>query len=118
MICTRNKGHLLRQLVRSARETAGDIIREILIVSYHTSNPYALKTLTDLRNSNRARIIAYEGPFNFSRQCNLAAREASAPYLLFLNDDVVPITVDWLVQLLLPFRKSRCRHQRAFTALS
>jgi GT2 family glycosyltransferase len=104
VICTRNKGHLLRQLVRSARETAGDIIREILIVSHHTSNPYALKTLTDLRNSNRARIIAYEGPFNFSRQCNLAAREASAPYLLFLNDDVVPITVDWLVQLLLPFQ--------------
>jgi GT2 family glycosyltransferase len=104
VICTRNKGHLLRQLVRSTLETAGDLVHEILILSHHTSDPYALKTLGDLRNSHRARIIAYEGPFNFSRQCNLAAREASAPYLLFLNDDIVPVTADWLVQLLLPFQ--------------
>ena len=87
-------------------------------MSHHTSDPYALKTLGDLRNSHRVRIIAYEGPFNFSRQCNLAAREASAPYLLLLNDDIVPVTADWLVQLLLPFQKSRCRHERAFAALS
>jgi GT2 family glycosyltransferase len=102
IICTRDKGHLLRQTVRSILETAGDLIAEILVVSNATQNPYALKTLADLRHQ-QIRVMDYEGPFNFSRQCNLAARNAVAPFLLFLNDDIVPVTSDWLAQLLAPF---------------
>ncbi len=77
-------------------------VDEIVVVSHATQNPYALKALEDLRRSN-VRVIAYDGPFNFSRQCNLGARNAVAPHLLFMNDDVVPATSGWLDRLLEPF---------------
>jgi GT2 family glycosyltransferase len=35
-------------------------------------------------------------PFNYSVLNNLAAREAQAPLLLFLNDDIEPLNADWL----------------------
>jgi GT2 family glycosyltransferase len=100
IICTRDKGHLLRATVRGLMETGR--VDEIVVVSHATQNPYALKALEDLRRSN-VRVIAYDGPFNFSRQCNLGARNAVAPHLLFMNDDVVPATSDWLDRLLEPF---------------
>lgn len=105
IICTRDKGHLLRQTVRSIIGTARDLIAEIVVVSNGTRNPYALKTLADLRR-RQICIIDYEGPFNFARQCNLAARNTVAPFLLFLNDDIVPVTSDWLARLLAPFDNS------------
>ncbi|MBO0797739.1 MAG: glycosyltransferase [Blastocatellia bacterium] len=104
IICTQDKGHLLKQLIRNILDTAENLIREILIVSHNTSNLYALKTLSELKDCPRVRVIPYEGPFNFSRQCNLAAREASGKHLLFLNDDVTPVTRDWLLQLVLPLQ--------------
>lgn len=106
IICTRDKGHLLRQLVRNIFDTGGGLVQEVLIVKHATSSPYALKTLADLSHDRRVRILTYEGPFNFSRQCNSAAKCASAPYLLFLNDDITPVVADWLPQLLLPFQNS------------
>ena len=106
IICTRDKGHLLRQLVRNIFDTGGALVQEVLIVKHATSNPYALSALADLSRDRRVRILAYEGPFNFSRQCNYAAQNASAPYLLFLNDDMTPVSSDWLAQLLLPFQNS------------
>jgi GT2 family glycosyltransferase len=105
IICTRDKGHLLRQMVRGIMETARDFIEEIVVVSNATRNPYALKTLADLRRQ-QIRVVDYEGPFNFARQCNLAARKTVAPFLLFLNDDIVPVTPDWLARLLAPFDNS------------
>jgi len=102
VICTKDKGHLLRLAVRGLLETARDLVDEIVVVSHGSSNPYALKTIDDLRRE-QVRIVAYEGPFNFSRQCNLAARTTASPFILFMNDDVVPVTSDWLARLLAPF---------------
>ena len=39
-------------------------------------------------------------PFNFSSMNNAAARAASSPYLLFLNDDTTIITPEWLTAML------------------
>ena len=104
VICTRDKGHLLRQLIRNIFDTGGDLVQEVLIVKHATTSPYAVKTLADLSGDRRVRILNYGGAFNFSRQCNHGAQNASAPYLLFLNDDMTPVAADWLPQLLLPFQ--------------
>ena len=104
VICTQDRGHLLRQAVRSVLETGHNCIEELVVVSHQPRNAYALKTLADIRHPKQVRILTYEGPFNFSRQCNLGARQTSAPFLLFLNDDITPITPDWLERLLAPFR--------------
>ena len=39
-------------------------------------------------------------PFNFSKLCNFGAREAHAPFLLFLNYDVEALAPDWLGRML------------------
>ena len=106
IISTRDKGLLLKQLVRNIFNTGGDLVEQVLIVKHATSSPYALKTLADLSRDRRVKILTYEGPFNFSRQCNHAAKDTSAPYLLFLNDDMTPVGADWLRQLLLPFQNA------------
>jgi len=103
VICTQDRGHLLRQAVRSVLETGHNCIEEVVIVSHQPRNTYALKTLADIQHLKQVRMLTYEGPFNFSRQCNLGARQTSAPFLLFLNDDITPITPDWLERLLAPF---------------
>lgn len=46
------------------------------------------------------RVIAAEGPFNWSQFNNLAAAQCSGRYLLFLNDDIEIIDPSWLEALL------------------
>jgi GT2 family glycosyltransferase len=47
--------------------------------------------------SRIVRYIDWRGkPFNFSTLCNEAARQCDSPFLLFLNDDTIVITHDWL----------------------
>jgi GT2 family glycosyltransferase len=101
ILCTRDKGHLTRQLARQLLALDEDLLAELVIVSNGTANPYALQTLADLAGHPRVRIIQRDEPFNFSRLCNAGAREArpGGP-LLFINDDVAPVSDGWLAALL------------------
>ncbi len=45
-------------------------------------------------------VDARHAPFNYSHLNNLGAENARAPLLLFLNDDVFPLSSDWLEALL------------------
>ncbi len=42
----------------------------------------------------------WEGAFNFSNKINFAVRQATAPYVLLLNDDIEPINAEWLDAML------------------
>ncbi len=97
VICTRDKGHLTRQLVRQLLRLPPTTLAEVLIVSNNTSNPYALRTLHDLQEDSRVRVIRRDEPFNFSRLNNAAAAmtRGRGP-LLFLNDDISPVSEHWL----------------------
>jgi GT2 family glycosyltransferase len=51
----------------------------------------------------RIRRVVYtppEGPFNFARKLNFAARHATGEHLLLLNDDTEVITPDWMRAML------------------
>jgi GT2 family glycosyltransferase len=48
------------------------------------------------------RYECFHGAFNFSEMSNQGARAASGNYLVFYNDDVWPLTVDWLECLIAP----------------
>ena len=48
----------------------------------------------------KVQIVVYDESFNFSAKCNLGAERAGGEYLVFLNDDVVPLTPDWIESLL------------------
>jgi FkbM family methyltransferase len=94
IICTKDSGLLLRQLVH--RLVGEPLVKEIIIVSNNTSNIHAIKTLEEFSGRDRVKILQYNESFNFSRQCNLGASEASGEFLLFLNDDMAPVSEDWV----------------------
>jgi GT2 family glycosyltransferase len=100
VLCTRDKGHLTRQVVRRLLDMDPALLAEVVIVSNGAANPYALQTLADLQASPRVQVLKRDEPFNFSRLSNAGARagRGSGP-LLFLNDDIVPVSEDWLERL-------------------
>ena len=107
IICTKDKGYLLRQLVTHILATKSDLISGIVIISNQTSAPHALRALSDLAASEKIRVVNYDGAFNFSDQCNLGAKYAKGEYFLFLNDDIAPVSDDWLEELVLPAMNKR-----------
>ena len=104
IICTKDKGHLLAQLVDDLLHLQSDLVGEIIVVSNRTTNSYAVKNIEDLKSRERVSVIAYDGEFNFSDQCNIAARACRGTHLLFLNDDIVPVSRTWLEDLLEPLQ--------------
>jgi GT2 family glycosyltransferase len=107
IICTRDKGILLRQIVSSLLNNQQHLLAEVIVVSNCTANQHALRNLAELRARDGITVLQYDAPFNFSAQSNLGAKRATGDYLLFLNDDIVPTSEDWLAQLLLPFANPR-----------
>lgn len=104
VICTKDKGHLLRQLCR-ALLSADARIADLVIVSNNTTSPHAVETLRSLAGHPKVKVLTHDAPFNFSRLSNLGAAAASGDFLLFLNDDIVPVSDDWLGALLAPFHQ-------------
>jgi GT2 family glycosyltransferase len=100
VICTKDKGHLTRQLVGRLLDEDPALVGEVVIVANNTSNAYALQTLEDLAGCERVTVLRRDEPFNFSRLSNAGARRAAGRGpLLFLNDDIAPVSGDWLARL-------------------
>lgn len=49
---------------------------------------------------DRLRVIRFDEPFNFSKKCNVGAAHATGDYLVFYNDDVSPLTPNWVESLM------------------
>jgi GT2 family glycosyltransferase len=75
----------------------------VVIVSNQTTNAFAERALRRCAEHKKVKVVTYEKPFNFADQCNLGARVSHGDLLLFLNDDIVPVTSDWLLELAAPF---------------
>ena len=72
-----------------------------LIILYNTSTrPEAFSYFETIRGDPRVRIVDSNGPFNFSRICNLGAARSRGELLLFLNDDIEVVEPDWIDALI------------------
>ncbi len=49
-----------------------------------------------MRKIGGVTVLRVEEAFNFSRLNNFAARHTDAPFILFMNNDVVIENADWL----------------------
>jgi O-antigen biosynthesis protein len=58
-----------------------------------------------LRQRNCKSISYTEPTFNFSKKINLGASIATGEFFLLLNDDIEPISADWIERLLEHFEK-------------
>ncbi len=99
VICTKDKGHLTRQLVRGLLANQLAVV-DIVVVSNNTTSPHGLATLCDLAEEPRVTVIRRDEPFNFSKLCNAGAKLGRGSHLLFLNDDIVAVSEDWLARLI------------------
>ena len=68
---------------------------EIVVVT----NSRLICELRDIA-SDKVRFAAFDAAFNFSAKCNVGADAASGDFYCFFNDDVRPITRDWIETLL------------------
>jgi GT2 family glycosyltransferase len=85
--------HVLRCLSRVARETDYPAFDIKVVVSA----PAAPRVLRRLAQLPRVGILPVPiGAFNYAAINNEAAQAVSAPLLLLLNDDVAPISPQWL----------------------
>ncbi len=98
IIPTRNHAALLEACIRSIREKTRypqDRVR-ILIVDNGSDEPSALALFERLRAEEGYVVIADPRPFNYARLNNVAAAQAEADVLLFLNNDTEVTDPEWL----------------------
>lgn len=96
IVCSRNPRLLGRCLDSIARNTAHSN-REIVVVQHRAGNIEAMDQLLDSYPCVR---VPYTGPFNFALMNNLGAEHATGGVLVFINDDVEPLSSEWLGTLL------------------
>jgi GT2 family glycosyltransferase len=73
---------------------------EIIVVDNGSRDSEKL-CINELARSYGFKYIYEKQEFNFSRMCNMGAKEAQGELLLFLNDDIEVIDVKWLYNMLL-----------------
>lgn len=62
---------------------------ELIIVDHVHDDPGARRVYDELTARHGAKILNFNGPFNYSAMMNMGARAARHAFLLFLNNDVV-----------------------------
>jgi GT2 family glycosyltransferase len=100
VIPTRNP-KLLRSLLESLHAKKSGFSSEVHVV-LHCQGNGSDETIATLADRHGAHVFEYRGPFNFALMNNLAASRVSSPFLVFLNDDVVVRSDEWLEDLCAP----------------
>jgi ADP-heptose:LPS heptosyltransferase/GT2 family glycosyltransferase len=88
---------LVRTCIDSIRAKTAYRNFEIVCVENIPADDAAAKRWVE---SNADTVVSIDGPFNWSRFNNLAARQAKGEFLLFLNDDIEIVEPDWLDALI------------------
>ena len=101
IIPTRDALDLLRPCVDSvlAHAASNSVQSEILIIDHESREPETLAYLSELTAGGHARVLSHQGEFNWALMNNLAAAQSDADVLVFLNNDTVVLSPDWLDEL-------------------
>lgn len=94
IIPTRNRLDLLRNCIGGLARTDYPNM-EVIIVDNGSDDPAALQYLAEL-DPARFLVLRDDGPFNYSRLNNRAARLAQGELLCLLNNDIEVLEPDWL----------------------
>ena len=102
IIPSKDNPSVLSKCLHSLQEETDYDNIEIIVVDNGSSGKNKIKLI---RMNNRMkdecfRYLYQPMPFNFSRMCNIGAKEARGDYLLFLNDDMEIVEENWLRRML------------------
>jgi GT2 family glycosyltransferase/glycosyltransferase involved in cell wall biosynthesis len=100
VIPTKNHGDLLKQCIDSIRATVKDVACDIVVVDHESDDPATRQYLLSLGDT--AKVLRYEGVFNFSAINNFAVSKLGSAYshYLFCNNDIEAIEAGWLERML------------------
>ncbi|HET7728837.1 MAG TPA: glycosyltransferase [Usitatibacter sp.] len=100
IIPTKNHGELLRQCIESIRATVTGVAYEIVVVDHESDDTATLDYLDSV--AKFARVLRYEGSFNFSAINNhaVASLEGQFSHYLFCNNDIEAVHAGWLERML------------------
>lgn len=96
VIPTRDRADLLRSCIDSVLEQSTFTDHELIVVDNQSTDPETLGYLARAPG----RVIRYPHRFHYARMMNVAARECSGDFLLFLNNDTCVETPDWIEALI------------------
>jgi len=96
---TKDRAELLEPCLDSVLRLSSHPCFEALVVDNGTRQAKALSILEQAAHDSRVRIIRRPGPFNYAAFNNQAAQAATGDVLVFLNNDTVVLSPDWLEQL-------------------
>lgn len=95
IIPSKDNYNVLKRCIDSIRNKSNYKNYEIIVVDNGSNENIKNKVsaITD-------KYIYEKMDFNFSKMCNIGARNAEGEYLLFLNDDTEVVSEDWLDKML------------------
>lgn len=97
IIPTRGEGSIIQPCVNTLRQHTQDVDYEILVAATAGREP----DIGAAKDDPRVRVVHLRSePFNWAAVNNLAARETTADYLLFLNDDTYAAAKNWVSLML------------------
>jgi GT2 family glycosyltransferase len=98
LLPTRDRPDLLSACLGGIERTQYPGPLELIIIDNGSADRRALE-LIEHAERDGATVLREPGPFNFSRLNNRAASRATGDVLCFLNNDVEPLTDDWLSRM-------------------
>jgi O-antigen biosynthesis protein len=96
IVCSRDPDQLTRCL-EVVLPTLGRRHELIVVAHGHAGKGHVLEQIAA---SHQVQCVRYEGPFHFGLMNHLGVAQSSGQVLCFLNDDVEPLTPDWLERML------------------
>jgi len=99
IIPTRDCADFLKRSVGSILERTTYPSFEIIVIDNGSVEDTTLSYFNELRATGRVSVLAYAGPFNYSRLNNLAVATARGSMLALVNNDVEVIEDHWLAEM-------------------
>lgn len=97
-----NMDHIpdLKKCIDSIQEKTTYPNWEIIIIENNSKEKATFRYYRRIQ-SERIRVVTWDGSFNYSAINNFGAQYAKGEYLLLLNNDIEIITPDWLQEMLM-----------------
>lgn len=101
IIPTKDGLPLLRPCIESLRahEAGNRTEMELRVIDHASSDPEIVSYFASLASEKKVTIQPYSGDFNWALMNNLAAAECETDVLVFLNNDTIVLSPDWLDEL-------------------
>lgn len=99
VIPTKDKSDFLKKCLESINSNTSGIDYELIIVDHASTEQATFQFFQDAQSKYGVTVVHADKEANFSKLCNVGAKEAQGEFLLFLNNDT-QVTSGWLHEMI------------------